>query len=100
MSMLDFGAEMGEIGNLEELIHHGLCALRETLQQDKELTIKNTSIGIIGPAGAHENIVGSEGSFRILEGEPVEVYLQSLTPKPDPTAAAAGVPGGDVQMQE
>lgn len=97
---------MSVIGNLEELIHHGLCALRETLQQDKELTINNTSIGIIGPAGAHEKALNSEGSFRIVEGEPVDVYLKSLTPKPDPTAAApaaaetTATTGGDVQMQD
>ncbi|KAG8901895.1 hypothetical protein FRB99_005015 [Tulasnella sp. 403] len=34
--------------DLEELINHGLHALRETLQQDKELTNLNTSIGITG----------------------------------------------------
>ncbi|GAA5880243.1 hypothetical protein JCM16303_003862 [Sporobolomyces ruberrimus] len=33
---------------LEELIGHGLNALRDTLQQDKELTVENTSIGIVG----------------------------------------------------
>jgi 20S proteasome subunit alpha 6 len=90
------------LGNLEELINHGLCALRETLQQDKELTIHNTSIGIVGPAGANEASVSSEGSFRIIEGEPVEVYLKTLTPKPDPTAPAppAAPAAGDVQMQD
>lgn len=36
--------------DLETLIKHGLHALRETLQQDKELTIHNTSIGIVGVA--------------------------------------------------
>lgn len=28
----------------DQLIHHGLMALRETLQQDKDLTVDNTSI--------------------------------------------------------
>ncbi|GAA5983681.1 hypothetical protein JCM10908_000379 [Rhodotorula pacifica] len=36
--------------DLDTLIKHGLHALRETLQQDKELTIHNTSIGIVGVA--------------------------------------------------
>ncbi len=36
-------------GNLEDLIRHGLHTLRETLQQDKELTTNNTSIDILGP---------------------------------------------------
>lgn len=88
--------------NLEELIHHGLCALRETLQQDKELSIHNTSIGIIGPGGIHEKGVTSEGSFRIVEGEAVDAYLQSLTPKQEAAATTAPAPetGGDVQMQD
>ena len=35
-------------GNLEDLIRHGLHALRETLQQDKELTHCNyLRIGVV-----------------------------------------------------
>lgn len=37
--------------SLAELIAHGLNALRDTLQQDKELTVENTSIGIVGLGG-------------------------------------------------
>ena len=96
-------------GNLEDLIRHGLHALRETLQQDKELTVNNTSIGIVGPAGEHEKTVPPEGSFRILEGEIIEVYLQSMTPKetadapahaPAAPPADAGAGDEDVQMAE
>ena len=68
-------------GNLEDLIRHGLNALRETLQQDKALTVNNTSIGIVGPVGAHERIVPPEGAFRILEGDDISVYLESMAPK-------------------
>jgi len=35
---------------LDQLIMHGLNALRETLQQDKDLTTQNTSISTVGPA--------------------------------------------------
>ena len=102
-------------GGLEELIEHGLHALRETLQQDKELTIHNTSIGIVGLAGEHETSVVPENSFRILEEEKVEPYLRDLPPKEvvgaaPPTAPAAAAdaaastvppPGDeDVQMAE
>ena len=106
-------------GNLEDLIRHGLHALRETLQQDKELTVNNTSIGIIGPAGAHEKAVPPGEPFRILEGEDIEVYLKSMIPKesaetataPAATESAAEAPTGesapppatgddDVQMAE
>lgn len=99
-------------GSLEDLIRHGLHALRETLQQDKELTTNNTSIGILGPAGVHE-AASTAVDFRILEGTPIEVYLQSMQPKetpPPPASApaaasdsAASPPGGDdedVQMSE
>lgn len=34
--------------NREELVKHGLRALKESLAQDKELTVDNTSIGIVG----------------------------------------------------
>jgi 20S proteasome subunit alpha 6 len=37
-----------EDSDLDTLVKHGLCALRDTLQQDKELNIDNTSVGIVG----------------------------------------------------
>jgi len=87
-----------------------LHALRETLQQDKELTTNNTSIGILGPRSVHE-AADTPIDFRILEGTPIEVYLQTMQPKetpPPPTASAsvsgsAAPPGGsdeDVHMSE
>lgn len=95
-------------GSLEDLIRHGLHALRETLQQDKELTVNNTSIGIVGPASENEKVVPPGGPFRILEGEPIEVFLKSMIPKEtaEATAAAAAAPPAapavdeDVQMAE
>jgi 20S proteasome subunit alpha 6 len=80
-----------------------LHSLRETLQQDKELSINNTSIGIIGPPGQHETGVYEHGSFRILEGEAIDVYLKSMVPKETdaPAAPQAAVAGDeDVQMGE
>lgn len=88
-------------GTLEELIKHGLHALRETLQQDKELNINNTSVGIIGPAGANEKPTSPAGKFRIVEGQSVLLYLNTMDTKvpveetiPVPPAA----PSDDVQM--
>jgi 20S proteasome subunit alpha 6 len=98
-------------GNLEDLVRHGLHALRETLQQDKELTINNTSIGILGPGGVHE-VPSTPVDFRILEGPPIEAYLQTMQPKeiPPPASASATASGSaqppaagdddDVQMSE
>jgi 20S proteasome subunit alpha 6 len=91
-------------GSVEELITHGLHALRETLQQDKELSIKNTSIGILGPAGAHEAGVSAQGNFRILEDEKIDVYLQTMVPKeteaPSVTAPPPTAGDADVQMTD
>jgi len=82
------------------------------LQQDKELTTNNTSIGILGSRSVHEP-AGTSVDFRILEGPPIEAYLQTMQAKelpPPPASAAASAsasgsvpPGGsdeDVQMSE
>ncbi|KAI8335075.1 nucleophile aminohydrolase, partial [Chlamydoabsidia padenii] len=53
---------------LKELVRHGLQALRDTLQQDKELNIHNTSLGI----------VGKDQPFEIIEGEGLQEYLDLL----------------------
>ena len=100
------------LASLEDLIVHGLHALRETLQQDKELTVQNTTIGIIGPACDLETSPLPNGVFRMLEEEKVEPFLQRLPPKettaPPPLPAAAadvqpegGAPpaGGDEDVQ-
>jgi 20S proteasome subunit alpha 6 len=91
------------LGSVEDLVRHGLHALRETLQQDKELNVNNTSIGIVGPASPHENAVPPSGPFRILEGETIEPFLTTMIPK-QTDAAAPGPPtttaDEDVQMGE
>lgn len=88
---------------LEQLIQHGLYALRDTLQQDKDLTINNTSVGIVGPRGEHESkTVAPElaSNFRILEGEDVDVYLKQLTPKEVDVAPPPAASDDDVQMAD
>ncbi|KAF8342032.1 20S proteasome subunit [Cantharellus anzutake] len=81
--------------SLDDLILHGLHALRETLQQDKGLTIHNTSIGIIGSGPPDD----TSRAFRILEGEVINQWLQRLPAKEVPAAAAPEL-GEDVQMDE
>ncbi|EJD42730.1 N-terminal nucleophile aminohydrolase [Auricularia subglabra TFB-10046 SS5] len=87
---------------LDELVRHGLHALRETLQQDKELTIHNTSLGILSGPGS---------KFKIVEGPELEPFLSLMVPKEDATAAAtaaAAAPAAptvqagseDVQMED
>jgi len=62
--------------SLEELIKHGLNALRDTLQQDKELTVENTSIGIVGLGGLPQQ-QPSEGE---TESDVVKIEQPSGTP--------------------
>ncbi|KAK7205654.1 nucleophile aminohydrolase [Myxozyma melibiosi] len=52
----------------EELVLHGLRALRDTLAQDKELTIQNTSIGV----------VGLDSPFKLYDNEEVGEWLEKL----------------------
>lgn len=86
------------LGSLEDLVRHGLHALRETLQQDKELNVNNTSIGVVGPTSAFEKVAVLGGSFRILENESVEPFLETMIPKESSTTTAATAPTDDVQM--
>ncbi len=72
----------------EELIKHGLLALKESLSQDKELTVENASVGVTGK--------GSDGkrkieSFKLYDGAEVgpllEAALESAEPAPAPAAS-------------
>ncbi|CDO53289.1 hypothetical protein DV495_003555 [Geotrichum candidum] len=54
--------------SLEELVVHGLNALRDTLAQDKELTLKNTSIAY----------VGKDTPFKLLDEDLVVPWLDRL----------------------
>lgn len=107
-------------GDLPTLIKHGLHALRDTLQQDKELTPLNTSLGIVGLTPPYTNssskpeiLKTEDGStpmtlgatsapgfekFRIIEGDDLKVFLESMDVKETPestlqreAAAAQGV---------
>ena len=51
----------------EELIKHALRALKESLSQDKELTVDNTSLGV---GGVDEN-------FKMYEGQDIANWLET-----------------------
>lgn len=102
--------------SLDELVMHGLRALRETLQQDKELSGLNTSVGIVGlapttsAASSGDDQQTSDApppttsvlpastatggkkpaltTFHILEGDALEPYLSRLEPKDEAAAPA------------
>lgn len=70
---------------MEDLVRHGLQALRDTLQQDKELNIHNTSLGI----------VGEDREFEIIEGDALQAYLNLLGEDTGRTRSAVGVPASE-----
>ena len=88
--------ELADCGR-EDLIKHGLLALKESLSQDKELTVDNTSVGVIG-------IVSKDGRrklepFKLYDGQEIapllEASLESTTGE-----AADGTRGGDAMQTD
>lgn len=75
--------------DLEQLVVHGLNALRDTLAQDKELTSLNTSVAI----------VGKDQPFELLEDEKISPWLEKLesTGRSRPAAEATDVATGTAQ---
>lgn len=64
---LERNLEAFEDCSREELIKHALRALKDSLSQDKELTVENTSLGI---GGLDEN-------FRLYEGQEIAGWLET-----------------------
>ncbi|KAK3821402.1 MAG: 20S proteasome subunit alpha 6 [Benniella sp.] len=82
-----FVNDFGE-ADLDTLIMHGLHALRETLQQDKELTLNNCAIGV----------VGKDSPWELIEGDRLGAYLARLEAGPSTTETAAA--GEDLPQGE
>jgi len=55
----------------EELVRHGLRALRESLVQDRELTVENTSVGIVGAVPTQ--------SFAVYDGQDVKAWIDAAS---------------------
>lgn len=75
--------------SLNDLIQHGLHALRDTLQQDKELSIYNTSIAHVGIDDPTAEFPTLE-PLTIIEGEALKPHLDRM----DSTSGTGGGPGG------
>ncbi len=58
-----------------DLVVHGLRALKESLAQDKDLSVENTSIGIVGVRG--EGMKGIE-SFKLYDGMEVKQWIDMV----------------------
>ncbi|KAL9002355.1 MAG: hypothetical protein Q9188_004710 [Gyalolechia gomerana] len=60
----------------EELVTHGLKALKESLNQDKELTIENASVGVVGVSGGGEGGKRKLEGFKLYDGEEMAPLLE------------------------
>ncbi len=77
--------------SLDELVLHGLYALRDTLPQNKDLELDQVSVAVVGP-GADADVdspnARSGEKFRIVEGDQLRPYMDRLEPKSIPGARA------------
>lgn len=64
----------------EGLVRHGLHALKESLVQDRELTVDNTSVGIVGIVPAATSATGKRQvePFTIYDGQDVKAWIESV----------------------
>ena len=59
----------------DELVKHGLRALKESLAQDKELTVENCSVGVVGVKPEGEKSI--EG-FKLYDGQEVQQWVDMV----------------------
>ncbi|KAL9097755.1 MAG: hypothetical protein Q9165_000081 [Trypethelium subeluteriae] len=81
---LERNLEQFEGSSREELVRHALRALKESLSQDKELTVDNTSLGVVGTGDAKER-------FRLFEGAEIHSWLETTFENQAPTQEGEGM---------
>ncbi|KAJ4425203.1 Proteasome subunit alpha type-6 [Gnomoniopsis sp. IMI 355080] len=81
----------------EELIQHGLRALKESLVQDRELTVENTSVGVVGVELSKEGVKTVE-PFKVFDGQNVKAWIDAVAD--DKEAAAEGETEGGATAGE
>ena len=78
----------------DELLKHGLRALKESLAQDKELTVDNTSVGVVGLTTSDTGKKGLE-SFKLYDGQEIAPLLEASL-----ESAGGGGGGGEEGTRE
>ena len=79
----------------DELIKHGLLALKESLSQDKELTVDNASVGVTGLAKDGKRKVET---FKLYDGSEVGPLLEAALENAEPATREA--PAGEGESME
>ncbi|KAI1504141.1 nucleophile aminohydrolase [Biscogniauxia marginata] len=72
----------------DELIRHGLRALKETLVQDRELTVDNTSVGVVGLREPGKRPL--EAPFKVHDGADVKDWINSVADEAKVVAGGGG----------
>lgn len=82
---LERNYEEFQSADLDSLIQHGLYALRDTLQQNKDLEIDQVSVAVVGP-GADADVNSANArkgeKFRVIEGEDLRSYIDRYVFQP------------------
>ncbi|PKI83411.1 hypothetical protein MVES_002696 [Malassezia vespertilionis] len=84
----------------DELILHGLRALRETVPQGKALEIAAVSVATVGPgadADLESSAVRSGQKYTLTEGDALQTWFERLGPTEREQAASARAAAGDAQ---
>jgi 20S proteasome subunit alpha 6 len=79
----------------DELVRHGLRALKETLVQDRELTVENTSVAIVGLKQAGKKAMEF---FTVFDGADVKDWINSVADETEAGGEAAE--GETMQVDE
>lgn len=74
---LEKNLDQFESAGREELIKHGLRALKESLVQDRELTVENTSVGVVGIETSKDGIKKVD-PFKVYDGQDVKSWIDAV----------------------
>jgi len=72
----------------EELVVHGLKALKESLAQDKELTVENCSVGVVGVRAEGQKKIEA---FKLFDGAEVRQCVDLVADGAEGGEAAEGM---------
>lgn len=81
--------------NREELIKHGLRALKESLVQDRELTVDNTSVGVVGVETTKDGVKQVD-PFKGYDGQEVKAWIDAVGD--DKETGGVAEAGGDMDV--
>lgn len=72
----------------EELVKHGLRALKESLAQDKELTVENCSVGVVGVRAEGQKTIEN---FKLYDGQEVKQWVDLVADGAEGEGAEEGM---------